>query len=65
MIATIGAALGIEPRIERGPRQPGDVRLTSADLSHSEAVLGYRPLTPFPEGIRRFAAWYRETYAHQ
>jgi UDP-glucuronate 4-epimerase len=65
MIATIAGALGVEPRIERGPRQPGDVRLTSADLSHAEAVLGYRPLTPFPEGIRRFVAWYREAYAHQ
>jgi UDP-glucuronate 4-epimerase len=65
MIATIAQSLGVEPRIERGPRQPGDVRLTSADLSHSEAVLGYRPQTPFPEGICRFVAWYREAYAHQ
>jgi nucleoside-diphosphate-sugar epimerase len=65
MIATIAAALGVEPRIERGPRQPGDVRLTSADLTHSEAVLGYRPRTPFPEGIRQFVAWYKEDYARQ
>ena len=65
MIATIAAALGVEPTIERGPRQPGDVRLTSADLTHSEAVLGYRPQISFPEGIRRFVAWYREDYARQ
>jgi nucleoside-diphosphate-sugar epimerase len=41
------------------------VRLTSADLTHSEAVLGYRPRTAFAEGIRRFVSWYREAYAHQ
>jgi UDP-glucuronate 4-epimerase len=65
MIDTIAGALGVAPRIERGPRQPGDVRLTSADLTHSEAVLGYRPRTAFAEGIRRFVSWYREAYAHQ
>jgi UDP-glucuronate 4-epimerase len=65
MITTIAGALGVEPRIERGARQPGDVQLTSADLTHSEAVLGYRPRTSFPEGIRRFVAWYREAYANQ
>jgi nucleoside-diphosphate-sugar epimerase len=65
MIAEISAALGIEPRVERGGRQPGDVRLTSADLTKSGRVLGYRPATPFPEGIRRFVAWFRETHARQ
>lgn len=65
MIDTLAGALGVAPLIERAPRQPGDVRLTSADLSKSSRVLGYRPQTPFPEGIRRFVDWYRETHAHQ
>lgn len=65
MIAEISAALGIEATVKRGGRQPGDVRLTSADLSKSTRVLGYRPATPFPEGIRRFVAWFRETHARQ
>lgn len=65
MIAEISAALGVEPRIERAGRQPGDVRLTSADLSKSGRMLGYRPVTAFPEGIRRFVAWFREAHAHQ
>jgi UDP-glucuronate 4-epimerase len=65
MIATIGEALGIAPRLEHAPRQPGDVVLTSADLTKSGRVLGYRPATPFPEGIRRFVTWFRETYARQ
>ena len=65
MIAEIAAALGVTPRVEQTSRQPGDVRLTSADLTRAGQVLGYRPTTPFPEGIRRFVAWYRETHARQ
>jgi UDP-glucuronate 4-epimerase len=65
MIQALAAELGVTPKIERAPRRPGDVRLTSADLSKSSRVLGYRPQTSFPEGIRRFVAWFRETHAHQ
>lgn len=65
MIAEISAALQIEPRIERAGRQPGDARLTSADLATSGRVLGYRPTTAFPDGIGRFLAWFQETHARQ
>lgn len=65
MIATIAQALGATPRVERGPRQPGDVRLTSADLTRSSQLLGYQPVMTFPEGVRRFVEWFRETHAHQ
>lgn len=59
MIAALGEALGIEPRIERLPEQPGDVRQTYADITRASAELGYRPRTPFTEGLRRFVAWRR------
>jgi UDP-glucuronate 4-epimerase len=62
MVEEISRALGITPRIEWAPMQPGDVQRTAADLTKSGAVLGYAPRTPFPEGIRRFAAWFREVY---
>ncbi len=62
MVAEIAAALGIEPKIEWGPMQPGDVQRTAADLTKSGAVLGYAPKTPFPDGIRRFTRWFREAY---
>lgn len=62
MVAEIAGALGIEPRIEWAPMQPGDVQQTAADLTKSGAVLGYTPKTPFSEGIRRFVAWFREAY---
>jgi UDP-glucuronate 4-epimerase len=62
MVDEIAMALGITPRIERAPMQPGDVQRTAADLTKSGAVLGYAPQTPFREGIRRFVAWFREAY---
>jgi UDP-glucuronate 4-epimerase len=62
MVAEIARALGVQPRIEWAPMQPGDVQQTAADLTKSGAVLGYAPKTPFPEGIRRFIQWFREAY---
>jgi UDP-glucuronate 4-epimerase len=62
MVDEISAALGMVPEIEWAPMQPGDVQRTAADLTKSGAVLGYAPRTPFPEGIRRFVAWFREAY---
>jgi UDP-glucuronate 4-epimerase len=62
MVDEISAALGMTPQIEWMPMQPGDVQRTAADLTKSGAVLGYAPRTPFPEGIRRFVAWFREAY---
>ncbi|HXE56803.1 MAG TPA: NAD-dependent epimerase/dehydratase family protein [Gemmatimonadales bacterium] len=62
MVAEIARALGVEPRIEWAPLQPGDVRHTAADLTKSGRVLGYRPTTPFADGIRRFVAWFREVH---
>jgi UDP-glucuronate 4-epimerase len=62
MLDEIAAALGIEPRVEWAPMQPGDVQRTAADLTRSGTVLGYAPRTPFPEGVRRFVSWFREAY---
>jgi UDP-glucuronate 4-epimerase len=62
MVAEIGRALDIEPQVRWAPMQPGDVQQTAADLTKSGAVLGYAPRTPFPEGVRRFVAWFREAH---
>ncbi len=62
MVREIAAALGLKPKIEWAPMQPGDVQRTAADLTKSGAVLGYAPKVPFTEGIRRFTRWFREAY---
>jgi UDP-glucuronate 4-epimerase len=62
MVAEIAAALGVRPKIEWAPMQPGDVQQTSADLTKSSAVLGYQPRMRFSDGIHRFVQWFREAY---
>lgn len=57
VIRVLGEALGVEPRIEELPMQPGDVERTWADISRARELLGYAPRTSFAEGIRAFVAW--------
>ena len=60
MIATIGKALGKEPKIKQLPMQPGDVDRTFADVSKAKELLGYEPKTKFEDGIKNFVEWYKE-----
>ena len=60
MIEALGETLGKTPRIKILPEQAGDVRQTFADISRASAELGYRPGTPFREGLRRYVAWRRK-----
>jgi UDP-glucuronate 4-epimerase len=62
MVAEIARALGVQPKIEWAPMQPGDVQQTAADLTKSSAVLGYQPKIAFSDGIHRFVHWFREAY---
>ncbi|MFD1766079.1 NAD-dependent epimerase/dehydratase family protein [Sphingorhabdus buctiana] len=45
------------------PMQHGDVPATWADSSLLKVLTGYRPQTPFREGVARFVHWYRDYYA--
>src|SRR6266496_2631792 len=65
LIELIGGAVGREVRIERHADQPGDVRLTAADLRRAERELGYRPTVGIEEGIRQFVRWYEATHGRQ
>lgn len=44
------------------PMQQGDVPATWADASLLQSLTGYRPRTPFREGVARFVRWYRDYY---
>jgi UDP-glucuronate 4-epimerase len=44
------------------PMQIGDVPATWADASVLQQLTGYRPQTPFREGVARFVRWYQEYY---
>jgi nucleoside-diphosphate-sugar epimerase len=43
------------------PMRAGDVRDSQADLSRAKALLGYRPVVSFEEGLSRTVAWCRAT----
>lgn len=58
MIRIIGEEMGVEPRIEQLPMQPGDVVRTYADIERAREELGYRPDTDFRDGVRRFLEWF-------
>ena len=60
MINTIGKAVGVEPKINQLPMQPGDVERTYADVSKAKALIEYEPKTSFEQGIQNFVNWYKE-----
>jgi len=43
----------------------GDVRDSQADISKAAQLLGYRPLVPFEEGLKRTLAWFRRDQTAQ
>ncbi|MCM1128777.1 MAG: NAD-dependent epimerase [Alistipes senegalensis] len=61
-IEAFEAALGKTAQKELLPLQPGDMPDTYADVSDLENRFGYRPQTPFKEGVARFVEWYRHYY---
>jgi UDP-glucuronate 4-epimerase len=58
-IAAIEAATGKLAEKNFQPMQPGDVPVTSADVSALTAWTDFKPGMPIGEGIARFVAWYR------
>lgn len=59
LVELLGAALGVEPMIDRIPAMPGDVVRTYADVSRARSLLGYTPSVDIEDGITRFVDWFR------
>ncbi|MCD5401030.1 GDP-mannose 4,6-dehydratase [candidate division NPL-UPA2 bacterium] len=59
MISLLEKTLKKKVRIKYRPEQPGDVRLTSADIAKAQKLLSYSPQVPLKEGIERLIQWYR------
>jgi len=55
-------ALGVEAEKEMKPMQPGDMKITYADISGSKEKLGFEPKTDLEEGIEKFVDWYKDYY---
>ena len=61
-IEAVENAAGVEIQKDLQPIQPGDVIATYADVSELENDMGYRPLTPVNEGMKRTVEWYKQFY---
>lgn len=59
LVTMIGEVCGCEPVLMRLPLQPGDVRITFADVSKARQKLGYEPSTTVRQGLERFFQWYQ------
>ncbi len=56
LAATIGRLLGREVVRQEVPTRAGDVRDSLADVSRATALIGYRPVVSFEEGLERTIA---------
>jgi UDP-glucuronate 4-epimerase len=59
LIELLAAALGVTANVVQGELQPGESRVTFADVSKATAALGYRPQVSLEEGVRRWVEWLR------
>jgi UDP-glucuronate 4-epimerase len=57
-VGTIGACLGVVPRIQYGPSRPGDQRVTMADGTKARQAFGYSPAVPPERGLPDQVAWH-------
>lgn len=62
VIETLAGALGVTPKMEMLPMQPGDVYATFASVDKLRKAVGYEPKTTIREGIPAFAKWHLEYY---
>ena len=60
LVQLIEQAVEKKALLRQLPAQPGDVPITSADISKARRLLGYDPQVNMEEGIRRFVAWFRK-----
>lgn len=59
LVAALEKVSGRKAALDRQDLQPGDVPLTWANINKASRLLGYKPVTPLEEGLRRFAEWHR------
>jgi UDP-glucuronate 4-epimerase len=63
LIATIEASVGKKAQINPLPDQPGDVPLTSAEVSKATRLLNFKPTTTIAQGVPTYIEWFRQMRA--
>ena len=59
-IGLISQYLSKKPKIIRKPMQPGDMKITYADISKAKKILGYNPQTSIEKGLQSLVKWYQQ-----
>lgn len=59
LLETLAREMGVTAAPEFGDARTGDVRDSLADIGKARRLLGYEPVVPFAEGLRRTVAWYQ------
>jgi UDP-glucuronate 4-epimerase len=57
VIEQLASALGVPARVALGELQPGESRVTAADVSRAQRLLGYDPKVSLEAGVRRWVSW--------
>ena len=52
--------IGKKAKVEFSPMEPGDVKVTYADISSLQKDIGFSPSTPLEIGLGQFIEWYKE-----
>jgi nucleoside-diphosphate-sugar epimerase len=63
LFTTLRTIIGATVEPEYQPGRAGDVRDSQADITKAKTILGYSPVIPFDEGLRRTVDWYRTSVA--
>jgi len=61
LLAVLQGIIGTNLVATYGPPRVGDVRDSQASIDKARRLLGYAPIVPFEEGLRRTVAWFRES----
>ena len=62
LCATMASVLGSTVAPEFTPPRAGDVRDSQADITKARELLGYEPIVPFEEGLRRTLEWDKQEH---
>jgi len=62
MIEVLEKSLSMKAEKKNLPQQPGDVKITYADISKAKKLLGWNPTISIEEGIKGFVSWYEDYY---
>ncbi|MCM3878672.1 MAG: SDR family oxidoreductase [Vicinamibacterales bacterium] len=62
LFRTLRDLIGSNVQATYAPTRAGDVKDSQADISRARKLLGYEPIVPFQEGLRRTVEWYRGSH---